>query len=157
MILFLDTEFTGLNQPKPELISIGLISDDGQQSFYAELTPDCYIEQTEPWVKSNVLPLLEGGECVLQPDELRVRLTAWLKSLGPAKIAVDFGIDFEFLREVLIPWPVNVEREPIFIAGSEFVAAVESIYADHTELRRHHALDDAKANKMGWLAKQNTE
>lgn len=154
MIIFLDTEFTGLCQPKPRLISIGLISDDYQKSFYAELKPDSYIEQAEPWVKSNVLPLLEGGEFLMQPEVLRERLTAWLGSLGIAQIAVDFGIDFEFLHEMLTHWPSNIEREPLYIASSEFTETVEKIYVKNIELRRHHALDDAKANRMGWLAMQ---
>jgi hypothetical protein len=36
MLLFLDTEFTGLNQAKPDLISIGLVDEAGRE-FYAEL------------------------------------------------------------------------------------------------------------------------
>ena len=41
-LLFLDTEFTGLGQRSPNLISMGLVSEDGRHSFYAELTPESY-------------------------------------------------------------------------------------------------------------------
>lgn len=39
MILFLDTEFTSLDQPKPGLISLALVSEIGD-FFYVELPPD---------------------------------------------------------------------------------------------------------------------
>lgn len=38
LLLFIDTEFTGLNQRWPRLISIGLVSDDGGRTFYADLS-----------------------------------------------------------------------------------------------------------------------
>lgn len=36
MLIFIDTEFTGLDQKKPDFISIGLVDDTGRE-FYAEL------------------------------------------------------------------------------------------------------------------------
>jgi hypothetical protein len=36
MLIFLDIEFTGLDQAKPDLISIGLVAEAGRE-FYAEL------------------------------------------------------------------------------------------------------------------------
>lgn len=151
MIIFLDTEFTGLGQRWPRLISIGLISDDGLHSFYAELAPESYIEKADPWVKANVLPLLDGGECVMEPDVLRQRLATWIKPLGAVQIASDSGIDFDFLRSTLDPWPENVDKKHLFIAGGDFAETIDKTQAEDKSLRLHHALDDAKAIRTGWL------
>ena len=37
MLVFFDTEFTELG-PNAKLISIGLVTEDGRHTFYAELT-----------------------------------------------------------------------------------------------------------------------
>lgn len=56
MRLFLDTEFT--SPETKQLISIGIISEDGQHSFYAELNE--YDESLcNRFVRENVLPHLE--------------------------------------------------------------------------------------------------
>ena len=56
MRLFLDTEYT--DPEHQQLISIGIISEDGQRSFYGEL--DEYDESLcNRFVRENVLPHLE--------------------------------------------------------------------------------------------------
>jgi len=52
MILFLDTEFTGLHQ-QATLISLALVAEDGQ-AFYAEFT-DYDASQCDDWIQKNVL------------------------------------------------------------------------------------------------------
>lgn len=155
VILFLDTEFTGLGQRLTQLISIGLLAEDGAE-FYAELPPASYQDNLVPWVKGNVLPLLEGGACVMPPDELTRRLGNWIAARGPAVIACDApDFDFGFLRAILDPWPSSLDTRPVVLQfdadrGERFNAALEQASAGG--LRRHHALDDAKANRLGWLA-----
>lgn len=159
MNVFLDTEFTGLGQPSPRLISIGLVAEDGR-SFYAELAPENYMDTITPWVVANVLPLLDGGECVMQPDELRQRLVAWIGGLGSVRIDCDLkDYDMAFLRAILDPWPTNVDPNARtlqfnFDRGTRFANAIEKAFAKG-KLRRHHALDDAKANRLGWMAAQD--
>lgn len=47
--------------------------------------------------------------------------------------------------------PPNVDGRPYVLPQSpSFNLAVEEAFA--SGLRRHHALDDAKANRLGWLA-----
>ena len=60
MILFLDTEFTGLDHRWPRLISIGLDSEDGEHWFYAESTKDTH---------GNVDFVAEGG-CRIVSNQL---------------------------------------------------------------------------------------
>lgn len=159
MLIFLDTEFTGLDQRSPSLIAIGLVTEDSQ-IFYAELPRDTYIEAAAPWVRENVLSLLDGDEAVMQPDELRQRLAAWIGGLGAVRIACDSkDYDFAFLRAILIPWPTNLAPTPLTLQfnvdrGTRFANAIEKAYSTG-KLRQHHALDDAKANRLGWLAAQD--
>ena len=155
--IFLDTEFTGLGQRWPRLISIGLVSEDGLSSFYAELPVESYREKITPWVQANVLPLLEGGACIMQPAELRQRLAEWIGTQGDVVIASDsLEYDFKFLRAVLDPWPGNVDDHLLLLTRNglnEYDAFEEAVEAAFTSgLRRHHALDDAKANRLGWIA-----
>lgn len=156
-LVFLDTEFTGLGQRWPRLISIGLVSQDGRHEFYAELTAEGYLEKITPWVRENILPLLDGGDRIMQPRELCQRLAEWIGGLGPVRLAGDMGIltDIKFIESMLTPWPINLDRRPEFMqfdaaASERFTQAVERAFANG--LRRHHALDDAKANRLGWIA-----
>lgn len=158
MLLFIDTEFTGLGQQYPRLISIGLVSEDGLQTFYAELQPDSYMERATDWVKANVLPLLNGGHFIMSPDALRKSLAEWIGTLGPVKVATDSrDYDHEFLRAILAPWPANVDPEP-FVLNINYMQDIDKFHSALEKaftsggLRRHHALDDAKANRLGWLA-----
>lgn len=155
MLIFLDTEFTGLGQRWPRLISIGLIDETGQE-FYAELPPASYLPRVTPWVQENVLPLLDGNGAVLQGRDLCERLSAWLNARGAAQIVTDApNYDFKFLESLLSPWPANLNREPVLPqfdaeVGERFNNAVETAFEQG--LRRHHALDDAKACRLGWSA-----
>ncbi|MDX2246837.1 MAG: 3'-5' exoribonuclease [Bacteroidia bacterium] len=57
--LFLDTEFTNLNQ-KSELISLGIVAERGER-FYAEFS-DFEAESANLWVKENVIARLSMAE-----------------------------------------------------------------------------------------------
>lgn len=93
MLIFLDTEFTGLHQ-QAELISVGLAAENGDV-FYAELT-DYAPDGLSHWVKENVIPLLSGPvlraarnaprnkDMFLRGDQTDVSraLRNWLASFG---------------------------------------------------------------------------
>jgi hypothetical protein len=120
MIIFLDTEFTGLDQAKPDLISIALVDETGRE-FYAELPPAHYAVQCNEWVHFNVLPLLWGGDYVLSVEDTRDRLTAWIAGIqDQAVIVTDCpDADFQLLRWLLPQWPANVA--PVRAHGREHV------------------------------------
>lgn len=159
MIVFFDTEFHDLVKT-PKLISIGLVSEDSR-TFYAELSDTYEVDECSEWVHENVLPLLEGGEALMSLRELRGRLREWLGSFGqPATLATDsLAWDWPRMHE-LFPkpesWPANVDRIPKLLSMNylddyeKFESAAEEAFANG--LRRHHALDDAKANREGYLA-----
>ncbi|WP_412477861.1 hypothetical protein [Azonexus sp. IMCC34839] len=153
--VFFDTEFTELGID-PRLISIGLVSEDGRREFYAELADTYQPKDCGDFAREAVLPLLQGDAVCLTWAELGRRLGAWLEAFGePVKLTTDsMAWDWPWIQEVfgdLDTWPANVDGKPEILGQSaEFCQAVEDAFA--AGLRRHHALDDAKANRIGWLA-----
>jgi hypothetical protein len=154
MLIFFDTEFTELGID-PRLISIGLISEDGRE-FYAELS-DTYSDcECSAFAQEAVLPHLEGGAKSMTMDELTLRLGAWLDNFAqPVKLATDsISWDWPWIQEIFWitgTWPANLDGKPEVLTWNPvFCAAMEKAFA--SGLRRHHALDDAKANRQGWLA-----
>jgi len=159
MLIFFDTEFSDLCID-PRLISIGLIAEDGERMFYAELSDTYQPKQCGEFTKLAVLPLLEGGDKVLTEHELTLRLGNWLESFGePVTLATDsLSWDWPWIQEIFHiegTWPANVARRPLLLTMNylndydRFIEAVEQAFSS---LRRHHSLDDAKANRLGWIA-----
>ena len=82
MIYFFDTEFLetalGDGQVKIELISIGIVSEDGDE-FYAEnIDFDWSKLSDDEWLVKNVKPHLKGGKCAMSIETMRSDLESWL-------------------------------------------------------------------------------
>lgn len=158
-LVFFDTEFTELGID-PRLISIGLVSDDGEQTFYAELSDTYAPADCGDFARLAVLPKLDAGDALMTLAELGKRLLHWLEAFGePITLTTDsLAWDWPWIHEVfgeLGAWPDNLDHQPeILRQETEFNLAVERAFAGG--LRRHHALDDAKANRLGWLAMNGT-
>lgn len=156
-IIYFDSEFTELNMDA-RLISIGFVSEDGTQTFYAELTDTYQLSDCSDFVREAVIQHLEGGEARMDMHELTLRLGNWLESFAqPVQLATDsLSWDWPWIQEIFcLPgtWPENVASRPLILSQSPaFNQAVEAAFG--TGLRRHHALDDAKANRLGRLAQQ---
>lgn len=155
-LIYFDTEFTELGID-PKLISIGLISEQGDRTFYAELTT-YQLSDCSDFVREAVLPHLEGGEARMDMHELTLRLSNWLESFdAPIQLATDsLSWDWPWIQEIFsLPgtWPENVASRPLILSQTpEFNRAVEEAFI--ADLRRHHSLDDAKANRLGRLAQE---
>lgn len=158
--VFFDTEFTDL-VADPQLISIGLIDARGERTFYAELSDTYGISDVGDFARAAVLPQLEGGEALMALAEMRVRLREWIKAFKePVTLATDSQAwDWPWMLQIFdLPslWPDNLDRGPLLLSMNSLVdydrfeAGVEAAFAGG--LRRHHALDDARANRLGWLA-----
>lgn len=154
MLIFFDTEFTELGID-PRLISIGLVSEDGRE-FYAELSDTYRASDCSAFTQEAVLPRLEDGNALMSMHELAERLRAWLGDFGgPVKLATDsISWDWPWIQEIFNEhggWPANLDGKPeILSVMGIFAEAMEKAFAGG--LRRHHALDDAKANRLGWIA-----
>lgn len=155
MILFLDAEFTDFIDC--ELIAIGMVSEDGQHGFYAERT-----DYTNAWcnhfVREAVLPHLgkvSGAACTR--DELTRRLWAWFATLPRhVQIASDSTHDRDLL------WDAFGEGLPVNLGKSVYdlrplidtTVFNDAVCRYHDQLNQpwHHALHDARAHRVGWLA-----
>ena len=165
MLIFFDTEFSGLILD-PKLISIGMIAEDGERTFYAELSDTYQVSACEPFVHEAVLPHLQGGEALMTMDELTLRLGNWIEDFNqPVQLVTDsLSWDWPWIQELFyLPgtWPKNLDGKPVQLyemADSPFLErAVEEAYQTHIpRLCRHHALDDARANRLAWLAWKGT-
>lgn len=67
MKVFFDTEF--LDQPPTlELISIGMVREDGE-ALYRE-NSEFPMSKATPWLRSYVIPKLDGGACMMSPERI---------------------------------------------------------------------------------------
>lgn len=158
MRLFLDTEFSGLGQINPVLISLALVDESGHHTFYAEMPPSAYERKSSDWVRQMVIPWLWGGRFELPPQDFKAQLRAFIENLNvPVEIVTDSpGYDFELmLAPLLNPWPDNLAKAPVRFdpetTGSP--GLIEMMRAYHTPARpQHHALHDANALLLAYLA-----
>ena len=154
MRIFFDTEFTGLTID-PRLISIGLVDETGK-TFYAELSDTYTAADCDPFVLEGILPKLDGGGALMTMRELGERLLDWIERYDePVVLMTDsMAWDWPWIQEIFYDraWPENVAKSPAILGQTlDFARAVESAVTAH-RLRRHHALDDARANRLGWIA-----
>ncbi len=137
--VFIDSEFTSLLTP--ELISIGAVATDST-AFYAEVK-GWNQERSTDFVKQIVVPLLDGDAVPL--EMAAEAFSAWLDERAgraPTTIISDSGYDRWALTELLgredLPSGIDWKRVPI--SYEELDDATKQL-----NLRRHHALDDARA------------
>ncbi|MEP6608904.1 MAG: GNAT family N-acetyltransferase [Burkholderiaceae bacterium] len=137
--VFVDSEFTSLRTP--ELISIGAVATDST-AFYCEVN-GWSPERSSDFVKQIVVPLLDG-DAVPMPMAAEA-FSSWLDERAgraPTTIISDSGYDRWALTELLgredLPSGVDWKRVPI-----SYEALDEA--SRQFNLRRHHALDDARA------------
>jgi hypothetical protein len=150
--VFVDTEFTDFLEC--ELISIGLVSEDGQE-FYAELS-DFDRSKCSDFVRAAVLPQLGIHAAVVGTEEEVVpALCAWLRNFkSTVLVCSDQMVDWELLC-YLVRDPVTLQLPPGLswesIANDLDPTAVWR-YFEGSGHRPHHALHDAHALSAGYRA-----
>lgn len=154
MLIFLDTEFTDFIDC--ELISIGMVSEDGQHLFYAERS-DYRRDWESEFVKGAVLPHLgKHPEAICTREELQARLWAWFATLPSyVQVACDSRHDQDLLWDAFgegLPANRSLRRYELahLLNSKSFHAAVCDFQAKQGGW--HHALHDAQAHRAGWLA-----
>ena len=155
MLLFLDTEFTDFIDI--ELISIGIVSEDGLHTFYAERN-DFRRESASDFVRTAVMPHLgQRPRDSLCREELGHRLYGWIHGLPERVfIACDSAHDRDLLWDAMYQGrPSNLDPKVVELASLTTVVRFnEAVYRYHLETGapRHHALHDARALRVGWMA-----
>lgn len=155
MLIFLCTEFTDFTSH--ELISLAMVSEDGQHEFYAERY-DFDGELCSDFVLFEVLPHLGRFPAALcDRDGLIRRLWQWFATLpGHVQIATDYAGDRDLLWDALTNGlPENLDPD-VFDLNPLIDDAVfyDTVCAYHNDPGQpwHHALHDAKGNRAGWEA-----
>ncbi len=143
MLIFIDTEFTNLQNP--QLISIGLAAATGE-TFYAEV-PYRH-EQCSDFVKEVVIPLIGASPTTdfCSVDELCVRLSTWffiVKHQHAIEVCFDSEFDWQLFSQIFDNKP------PAFCRKRNINYEVSELlrYEFHQKYERpeHHALNDAEA------------
>lgn len=156
MLLFLDTEFTGLDQSKPDLISIALVDETGRQ-FYAELPEFNWTVQCNEWVHFHVVPHLWRGDWVQSTSVVSDRITSWIEDIEEEAVIVTDCPDVDFfaqLKPLLSRWPKNLHPWPMqfstWSVGDALQPVLQKQLDDYysTERPAHHALHDARALRL---------
>jgi hypothetical protein len=139
MYLFVDCEFTDFIAC--ELISIGLVADDGRE-FYGERS-DYDQASCNQFVRAAVLPQLgRWPDRVFTRDGLRDALLAWLGEFdNDGYVCVDDATDWDLLLDALGEVPARWKG--VLVCQLVDQARRERYFAEHGE--RHHALHDARA------------
>lgn len=150
--LFLDSEWA--NDALRELVSLALISEDGEHVFYAERDP--LPSMPSSFVRDSVYPLLNRGQAAMMDSVMTHALRSFLDPLGNCEIFADAPLDFSMLSRVWngrdrtppeAPFRTRLARE------GNLMPSVERYFElnpDHRALR-HHALVDAMALRSAWI------
>lgn len=150
--LFLDTEFTDFIDC--DLISIGIVSDDGRE-FYAERN-DFDLSRCSQFVKEGVLPLLGREPATIGTEtEIGIALKVWLAQFDDVEVCVDYSTDWEFFMMLIgdlgaIEMPKRIEGRNIW---NEIAAVDVERYWKEYGRQAHHALHDAKALRFAFTHK----
>jgi len=161
--LFLDTEWADLEGR--ELVSLALVSQDGEAVFYAERDP-LPVNPTG-FVKDSVYPLLDRGSVALCDAEFTGELRKFLCGVQAPHVLYDYPNDgallllaisgFRLLPSELSDLPAPPRHlKSSLLADAALSAALEEYFlAQPSEAtKRHHALVDAKALRAAWVATQ---
>jgi hypothetical protein len=146
--IFIDTEFTDFIDP--QLISIGLVSEFGEE-FYAEVPYPA--AACSEFVRDTVIPML-GKELTTQvsQDELYLRMSNWLRIVRPKdevlEICYDYQTDWDLFHKALDG------RIPNWCAPRLVADRINELlrfdYHEKNALPEHHALHDARANRYAF-------
>lgn len=157
MNIFLDTKFTDFRDC--ELISIGLVSEDGAFQFYAERS-DFLLARCSEWTLHHILPMLAStSQTSMTRAQLSDALWDWFQALPePATLLYDYSTDWCLLAEALLshgqrripPTIASVQSMAELKRDPVFSATAERYYASGQP--RYHALTEAQAMRAGWMA-----
>lgn len=173
--IFLDTEFTCFK--KSRIISIGLVTEDGKRTFYAEITNTYTLGHCSGFVKADVLPQLDANKIETPVDyrkvyakmtfeECKSHLKVWFENINCKQLLVYSDspyYDWPFLCRLLgYDWPIYLHKKCKYI---DFDTTSKSVKFDNLLFdkfqqgiyREHHALDDAIVTSQAWAEMRDVQ
>ncbi len=160
--LFLDCEWADVLGA--ELVSLALVSADGERRFYAERDP--LPEQPTDFVRAVVYPLLDRGAVALPEVEFTTELRRFLCDTPAPCVLFDYPNDGALLRYAIAgfdlpdldadacgPYPLQLVTTKLAKEGL-IATLLEDWFQAHpaAAARRHHSLVDAEALRQAWCA-----
>ncbi len=160
-IVFFDAEFTGHDLANDQLMSIGMVSLDGEREMYFELDYDK--EHVSEWVRENVVPYLTQEK--ISREDARTRIREFCGKSEPHLVATVNQYDMAFWHKLF-----NGEEEPIHPIPIDFASMLfaiglnpardidgekknffASIGVDTEKYQIHNALDDARLMREAYI------
>lgn len=147
MKIFFDTEFTGLF-PHAKLISIGFVCESSPSQFYGQLYGHYKVEECSEFCRATVIPLLEPGKS-MPIQKLREDLRTWLTSHGDkVTLLCDAPTDIAQFAQLFPQGIKGVHCEQLGLFFNIKRKIIKDKVYQNNNLRYHHSLDDAIANKL---------
>ncbi len=149
-IIFLDTEFSSLNPNKGEILSIGLVKEDGEE-LYLELE---YEGEVDEWPQKNILPTLKDKK--VSREEAKRRIREFVGPDEPIAMASVNQFDMLYLYKLFTVDDCPFLWLPLDFASIFYALGynpledceaqkLSSLFGiDAGKYRQHHALDDAR-------------
>ena len=159
MRLFLDCEWA--DTLDSELVSLALVSADGQYRFYREVDP--LPKEPTDWVRAVVYPRLERGYAAQRHIDFTRDLRAFLAAFDEPQVLFDYNADgalfnyalsgFDLPDEVLAKLPPAPKVSQTLILHDDVRRGIEQYFHERPEHagRRHHAGVDAEALRWAFV------
>lgn len=147
--IFLDTEFTDLDNPK--LISVGLAAESGDE-LYVEISDGWSEINCSLFVIERVLPLLDRSPVVsFSRSQAATKIQLWLTKIASPTIIFDARFDERLLKELLddiVQKSSNLQFQqlgewPGLAMANDFIRRHHELLKGNP--KHHHALEDARA------------
>lgn len=157
-IIFLDTEFSSLDPYKGEILSIGLVKENGDE-LYLELD---YKDKVEQWVKENIIPHLK--ERKVSRKEARRKIKDFVGKDKPVAMAYVNQFDTLYIYKLFTTQDCPFFWMPLDFASILYALGynpldyyekqkdfVKKFEIDPTKFVQHNALDDARLLRETYL------
>ena len=157
-IIFIDTEFNGLNPSKVDLLSIGLIKPSGEE-LYLEIG---FEGKLDSWVKEKVVPHFHNKK--VSKKEAVKEIKKFVGKNKPYVVAYINQFDWmgllrlfdvngaeEISKKIPFHWaPIDFSSilfEKGIKPGLSPTEVAEKLNVNFSDIKEHNALDDAKLLK----------
>ncbi len=153
-VVFFDAEFTGIDACTNDLISVGMISLDGEKELYFELP---YNEsKLSDWTREHVVPYLTGE--TITHEQARVAIRRFCGHSEPHLVATVNQRDMAFFHALFNDTDEPINRIPIDFATILFAMGLnpartiddkkEKFYKNFginlSDYEMHNALEDTR-------------